>query len=82
MSESDRSIITVIEQLLQVIPTEEVELINRLTMYKLNLWNQSPEALKSAYNWKPVQKILALHITSIDKPWQQSVVDIFSNKTE
>jgi hypothetical protein len=81
MSESDRKIDVVIDQLLQVIPEKEVNLIVCLKAYKGTLWNQSPEALKLSYNWEPVQRILMIHITSIDEPWHQSVVDIFSNKT-
>ena len=81
MSESDRSIVTVIDQLLQVIPQKETGLVKSLTEYKATLWNQAPEALKSSYNWEPVQRILVTHITSLDEPWQQTVADIFSNKT-
>ena len=81
MSESDRSITTVIDQLLQVIPQKETGLVNSLTEYKATLWNQAPEALKLSYNWEPVQRILMIHISSIDEPWQQTIVDIFSNKT-
>jgi len=81
MSESDRSIVTVIEQLLQAIPQEETDLVKSLTEYKATLWNQAPEALKSSYNWEPVQRILVIYITSVDELWQQTVVDIFSNKT-
>lgn len=80
MGESDRSIVTVIDQLLLVIPSEETILRNGLTEYKKSLWNQAPEALKSPYNWRPVQRILMAHITSIDEPWQQSVVNIFKNE--
>jgi len=80
MSESDRSIVAVIDQLLSVIPKKETNLIVSLSAYKGTLWNQSPEALKSSYNWKPVQQILMTHITSIDEPWQQSVVKIFNNE--
>ena len=81
MSESDRSIVTVIDQLLQVIPQKETGLVKSLTEYKATLWNQAPEALKSSYNWEPVQRILVIYITSVDEPWQRTVVDIFSNKT-
>ncbi len=81
MSESDRKIDVVIDQLLQVIPEKEMNLIVSLKAYKSTLWNQAPEALRLSYNWEPVQRILMINITSIDEPWHQSVADIFSNKT-
>lgn len=80
MSESDRSIAAVIDQLLLVIPKKETNLIVSLLAYKGTLWNQSPEALKLPYNWRPVQRILMINITSIDEPWHESVVNIFNNE--
>jgi hypothetical protein len=80
MEQQRRSIVTVIDQMLEVIPKEEVLLITALTKYKTEQWNQSPEALTFSYNWVPVQRILGAHIQEINSPWKETVRKIFTNE--
>jgi len=75
-----RNIITVINQLLTVIPAEEEqELSNKLIVYRNSLWNQAPERLTDSDIWLPVQHILSIHILEIETPWKEYAFKIFNN---
>ena len=66
------------EELLKIIPVSEAELRDDIQTYKQTMWNQSPEARKTAYNWTPLQSILIKHVQSIDEDWKKKAVQIFS----
>jgi len=67
----------VMKQMLQIIPTEETQLINDLTTFKEALWNQAPE-LRSSHFWIPMTSILQRNIDCVDQPWKIEVVKIFN----
>lgn len=75
-----RYITEVIEEILVIIPLEEITLIKQLTEYKNNLWNQAPESLLLSYNWIPVQNILNNNIKDINIEWKLQVLKIFNAK--
>jgi hypothetical protein len=74
-----RSVINVIDQLLDVIPMDEVKLIEELNKYKNSLWNRAPETLYTNHCWIPLQKILQKRITTIDCEWKEKILQIFNN---
>ena len=84
--EKSRSIVLVISQLLEVIPTTETELIQDIKNHKQELWNQAPEILEGEltdalpiHYWSDLGKILAKHIQSFDHKWQEQLLAIFNN---
>ena len=56
--ENPRSVDVVIKQLLEIVPCDEYSLVCDLEAYYNSLWNQSPEALKMAHCWAPLQNIM------------------------
>lgn len=74
-----RCIVTVIDRLLTIIPVSETTLINELTSYKDQLWNQAPELLSSAQFWIPVGQILVRNIPVFDEPWKKEVLNVFND---
>lgn len=84
--EKSRSIILVISQLLEVIPSTETELIQDIKNHTQELWNQAPEILEGeltsalpTHYWTNLGKILAKHIQSFDHKWQEQLLAIFNN---
>jgi hypothetical protein len=73
-----RSIITVINEMLEFIPLKEEYLIEQLNEFKNGLWNQAPEALLTGYNWIPVQNILNKYIKNVDTDWKLRLLNIFN----
>jgi hypothetical protein len=67
----------VMKQMLEIIPTEETQLINDLTTFKEALWNQAPE-LRCTDFWIPMTSILQRNIEYIDEPWKIEVLKIFN----
>lgn len=78
MSTSPRCVVAVMEELLKTIPVSEVYLRNDIKTYHGSMWNQAPEARKTAYNWVPLQDIMIKHVQSIDEDWQKRAVQIFN----
>lgn len=76
---SGRSVDTVMEQLLNIIPPSELELIHDIKTYKSGLWNIAPELLSSRDYWMPLQNIMNKHIVEIDAEWKTNLVKIFNN---
>lgn len=68
----------VMKQMLQVIPTDETQLINDLTIFKEALWNQAPE-VRGSHFWKPMTSILQRNIECIDEPWKVEVLKLFNS---
>jgi hypothetical protein len=64
--------------MLQIIPTEETQLINDLTTFQEALWNQAPE-VRSADFWKPMTSILQRNIGCIDEPWKTEILKLFND---
>jgi len=74
-----RSAVDVMDEILRVVPDSETTLITEITKYKETLWNQSPEALKTAYCWKPFQSIMNRNVKNIDTEWKRDLLKIFND---
>ena len=74
-----RSVINIIDQLLEVIPMDEIKLIGELNKYKNSLWNRAPETLHTSICWIPLQNLLQKRITTIDCEWKEKILQIFNN---
>jgi hypothetical protein len=77
--ENPRLVNDVINQLLEIIPKSEINLINELTNYKKSLFNQAPEALSGSYCWIPFLNILNTHIPDIKEDWQIKIREVLEN---
>jgi hypothetical protein len=75
----ERSIEKVLDELLVVIPTTEMELIKDLKDFQDNLWNKAPEVRMSREGFLPVQNILCKHILLFDTKWKLDTLHIFNN---
>ena len=76
-----RSISSVYQQILKVIPSEEIELRKELSEYIDGLWNIAPEAMCDSNVFIPFANILSKHIRSLEPgvdQWKFDVRDIFS----
>ena len=78
MVEQGRCVVDIIDQLLHVIPDEELYLKTILIDYKDSLWNKAPEVRRSSECWLPLKNILAEHITNFDKEWKRQILNIFN----
>jgi hypothetical protein len=65
-----RSIIDVSKQIINIIPKNETQLINRIENFIKPLWNQAPELLISSVYWTPFLLILNEEIPIITEDWQ------------
>lgn len=75
-----RHVDNVIDIILQIIPNDNIKLITELITYKKNeLWNKSPEALKSRECWYPFIQILNNNIQEIKEAWQIQIRDYLLN---
>ena len=77
-----RSIITVSNQMLKVIPLEQVELRNDIQTYIDSIWNLAPEMLCDGPRFTTVQNILTRHIrnaTQDSEEWILALIKIFNN---
>jgi hypothetical protein len=78
-SKPPRDINIVIPQMLQIIPTDEHHLRIQLKAYEISLFNQSPEARRTAYVWLPLQNILQKNITAFDAEWKLQLLALFND---
>lgn len=74
-----RSVVAIINKLLEVIPSTETELVKAITDYRDSLWNIAPELLSDGYYWKPLARILGTYVNSLNEPWQQQLQKIFND---
>jgi hypothetical protein len=74
-----RSVVDVMDEILQLVPESDTTLITEITKYKETLWNQSPEALKTEYCWLPLQYIMNRNVGLIDTEWKQELLKVFNN---
>lgn len=77
-SDNNRCVITVMNSILLVIPTNESTLRNDIECYMSSLWIQSPEARKTKYCWDPLHVILNNNIKQIDTQWKIQLLQIFN----
>jgi len=77
-----RSVVVVIHQLIEVIPENEIELIQDLEKYANGLWNIAPELLGNSTYWRPLANSLGKHIVEIDTEWKKTLVKIHNNEPD
>jgi hypothetical protein len=76
---SSHSVSNIIPKLLEIIPSEEIDLIKSLNKFNNTLWNKAPKILKSQECWIPLQNILNFHLNNIDNKLKEKLVKIFNN---
>ena len=73
-----RSVLTVIDELLKEIPYNEEKIIDEILCYNESLWNKAPEVLRSSECWFPLQCILSKYILDFDAEWKIKVLAVFN----
>lgn len=66
----NRSVIDISEEIKDIIPKNEIQLINKIDNFIKPLWNQPPELLKGSVYWTPFLLILNEEIPIISEDWQ------------
>ena len=74
-----RNVDDVIKEILLIIPSNQIELINELKIYSKSLWNKAPEQLNSSDCWTPFIQILNNNIPEIKEEWQINILNILKN---
>ena len=68
-----------IKQLLQVIPQDEISLINDLNKLLEKWFNVAPELRKNDEYWDPIKFVLAQHICEFETMWKAQVLYIYNS---
>lgn len=79
MTEKGRFVEDVLKQVLEVIPSCEVELIRELDLFKQSLHNKAPEIRRAAECWEPFINILNYCIPYKVEEWHFKIKDILEN---
>jgi len=74
---TSRNIGCIIEQIFQIIPINEIKLIEELEKYIYGIFNKSPEQLNIEC-WLHISMILNKHIKVIDEPWKLQLQQLFN----
>jgi hypothetical protein len=75
-----RNIIVISKQIIDIIPKNEFQLINKIENYIRTLWNQPPEVLKGSLCWSQFSSILNEQIPIISEDWQIKIRIIINNE--
>ena len=75
-----RNIIDISKQIMDIIPKNEIQIINEIENYITPLWNQPPEVLKGALCWSQFSSILNEQIPIISEDWQIKIRTIINNE--
>ena len=75
-----RNIIDISKQIIDIIPKNEFQLINKIENYIRTLWNQPPEVLKGSLCWSQFSSILNEEIPIISEDWQIKIRTIINNE--
>ena len=75
-----RNIIDISKQIMDIIPKNEIEIINEIENYIRPLWNQPPEVLKGSLCWSQFSSILNEQIPIISEDWQIKIRTIINNE--
>jgi len=68
-----------ISLLLNIIPSDQTELRDRLTKLKDGWFNVAPELMANDEYWNPIKYVLGAHIDSFEEEWQQKVLRIYNS---
>ena len=79
MTEQGRLVEDVLEKVLKVIPSNELELINEFNLFKKSLHNKAPEMRRGPYCWQPFLNILNFYIPNKEEEWHFKIKDILEN---
>ena len=75
-----RSIIDVIKQIIDIIPKNEIQLINKIENFIKPLWNQPPELLNCSLYWRPFLLILNEEIPIVSEDWQIKIKKLINKE--
>ena len=76
-----RSVVKVIEEMIQIIPKTEGRLLDDIKNYYENeLWNKAPEVLAGPGCWVPLKNILTKHIIVFDQEWKLALLKLFNGR--
>jgi hypothetical protein len=75
-----RNIIDISKQIVDIIPKNEIQIINEIENYIRPLWNQSPEVLSGSLCWTHFTSILNEQIPIISEDWQIKIRTIINNE--
>ena len=75
-----RNIIDISKQIMDIIPKNEIQIINEIENYITPLWNQPPEVLKGSLCWTRFSLIFNKHIPIISEDWQIKIRTIINNE--
>jgi hypothetical protein len=75
-----RNIIDISKQIIDIIPKNEIQIINEIENYIGSLWNQPPEVLKGSLCWSHFLSILNEQIPIISEDWQIKIKKIINNE--
>jgi hypothetical protein len=82
MAEKGRLVEDVLKKVLEVIPSNEIELIKELNLYYRSLDNKAPEIRRAAEGWIPFINILNYFIPNKVEDWHITIKDILENKED
>jgi hypothetical protein len=74
-----RAVDDILEEVLQIIPTSETNLIVEINKFKDTLGNKAPEVLKGSDCWIPFIHILNRNIPDIKDDWQIKIRNLLAN---
>jgi hypothetical protein len=76
---NSRSVYDVIKSVLEIVPENEISLINELNKYEAKLSYLAPEVLTGSDGWVPLINMLNLHIPVIKEEWQIKIRELLIN---
>jgi hypothetical protein len=80
MAEKGRFVDDILKKVLEVIPSDEVNLRKELNLYFRSLDNKAPEIRRAAECWIPFINILNYFIPDKVEDWHMKIRDILENK--
>lgn len=80
MTEQGRFVEDILKKILEVVPSNEIELIRDLNLFYNSLHYYAPELRISGECWKPFLNILNYFIPNKEEDWHFKIKDILDNK--
>ena len=76
----ERNVIDILKIIIEIIPKNELDLLDELNKFATSLWNQAPELLTGKYLWLELMNILNRKIPNITEDWQFKIKKIINNE--
>ena len=78
MTETRVAVDVLVDQLLEIIPEDQVDLRAALTTVIKPWWNISPELRMNDCYWKPIGQVLEEKVGEIDADWKIKARDLYN----